>query len=154
DEGNWRKHQGAHALPALAFRNHMGVEAMAHASVRGPQFGRFLALAGGFLAVCGLLAGIDRPSLAREPSKTEPAKSDKTDPAKVPAGVPAASDMAEMIQVINEKIVAGWKDNKLTPSDRCSDYDFIRRASLDLIGRIAKPEEIDAYLKQPATSRR
>jgi hypothetical protein len=137
----------------------MGVEAMAHASVRGPQSGRLLALASGFLAVCGLLAVLDRPSLAREPSKTEPAKTDKTEPAKteparVPAGVPAGSDMAEMIQVINEKIEAGWKDNNLTPSVRCTDYDFIRRASLDVIGRIAKPEEIDAYLKQPEATRR
>jgi hypothetical protein len=58
--------------------------------------------------------------------------------------------MGEIVQTINEKLEAGWKDNKITPSKQCDDYEFIRRAALDIIGRIAKPEEIDTFLKDPA----
>src|SRR5262249_36492887 len=46
---------------------------------------------------------------------------------------------ADQVITINERLAEKWKSNKLTPSPRCSDYEFIRRASLDVIGRIAKP---------------
>src|SRR5262249_19107056 len=42
----------------------------------------------------------------------------------------------------------------LTPSARCDDYTFIRRVSLDIIGRIATPEEIDRFFKDPQATRR
>lgn len=60
----------------------------------------------------------------------------------------------EMIRLINEKIEKGWKDNKIQPSERCDDYEFIRRASLDIIGRIAKVHEIERFLKDPPERRR
>ena len=62
--------------------------------------------------------------------------------------------VAETIQMINKKLEAAWEENKLTPSKYCDDYEFIRRASLDVIGRIAKPEEIAHYLKNPPATRR
>jgi hypothetical protein len=55
---------------------------------------------------------------------------------------------------INEEIEKGWKDNKIEPAERCSDYEFIRRASLDLIGRIAKVKEIEVYMADPPAKRR
>jgi len=64
------------------------------------------------------------------------------------------SDVAEMTKVINTKLEAGWAANKITPSHFCDDYDFIRRASLDVIGRIAKQSEIDQYMKDPVEKRR
>src|SRR5439155_19153440 len=36
----------------------------------------------------------------------------------------------------------------------CTDYEFIRRASLDIIGRIAKTHEISKYMSSPADKRR
>ncbi len=72
------------------------------------------------------------------------------DAAKASAG----SDVAEVVQIINTKIREGWAANKITPSARASDYEFIRRASLDIIGRIARPDEIARFLKDPATTRR
>jgi hypothetical protein len=68
--------------------------------------------------------------------------------------VSEGADVAEMTKVIDTKLEAGWKANKITPSHFCDDYDFIRRASLDIIGRIATPEEIERYLKDPAEKRR
>src|SRR5262249_34941536 len=35
-----------------------------------------------------------------------------------------------------------WADNKLRPSARATDDEFIRRAYLDIIGRIATPAEV------------
>ncbi len=68
--------------------------------------------------------------------------------------VSEGSDTAEMSKIINEKIEAGWKANKVTPSRYVDDYEFIRRASLDIIGRIATPAEIKAYIKDPQEKRR
>ncbi len=58
------------------------------------------------------------------------------------------------IKLINELLEKQWKDNKVTPSDRCTDYEFIRRASLDIIGRIAKTHEITEFMTWPAAKRR
>jgi hypothetical protein len=64
------------------------------------------------------------------------------------------SSVPEMVGVINAKIEARWEENKVTPSRYATDYEFIRRASLDIVGRIATPEEIRRFLKDPADSRR
>ena len=61
---------------------------------------------------------------------------------------------ADQVITINERLSEKWKANKLTPSARCSDYEFIRRASVDIIGRIAKPEEIARFFKDPEGTRR
>jgi hypothetical protein len=115
---------------------------MAHASVHGWHSPRLLVLAGAFLVAGGLLAVVQRPTLAKAP---EPAKA---------ANTAVAGNMNEMVQIINEKLEAGWNENKLKPSARCDDYEFIRRASLDIVGRIAKPEEITVYMNDPQQTRR
>lgn len=120
------------------------------------------ALAGVLLAV-GLL-GVLRFADAQPPAKDNApkaadAKSDAAAPqAKIAALkmtiVAKDPDVAEMAKVINEKLEAGWKANKLSPSRYIDDYDFIRRASLDIIGRIATPKEISDYMKHPEATRR
>lgn len=65
-----------------------------------------------------------------------------------------ATDDAEKVLLINQHIAEKWKENKLIASARASDFEFIRRASLDIIGRIAKPLEIERFLKDPETTRR
>ncbi|MGF1578719.1 MAG: DUF1549 domain-containing protein [Gemmataceae bacterium] len=52
------------------------------------------------------------------------------------------------IDLINKEIAKAWKDNEITPSERCSDFEFIRRASLDIIGRIATIDELKVYMKK------
>src|SRR5438128_47397 len=66
----------------------------------------------------------------------------------------AKSANAETIRLINEKLAEKWQPNKLTPSARCTDYEFIRRTSLDIIGRIATPKEVSQFLKDPPEVRR
>jgi hypothetical protein len=61
---------------------------------------------------------------------------------------------AEKVHLINERLAAKWKENKITPSPRATDFEFIRRASLDIIGRVAKPQEIEKFLKDPENTRR
>ncbi|MBL8797180.1 MAG: DUF1549 domain-containing protein, partial [Planctomycetia bacterium] len=60
----------------------------------------------------------------------------------------------EPTRVINELLAQSWKDNNLKPAERGSDHEFIRRASLDIIGRIATVKEIEQYLKDPPATRR
>lgn len=44
---------------------------------------------------------------------------------------------------INEQIAAKWAEAEIKkPAARCSDSEFLRRAFIDLIGRIATPEEV------------
>ena len=59
-----------------------------------------------------------------------------------------------MVSAINTSLGKGWKANKITPSHCIDDHEFIRRASLDIIGRIATPGEIRAYMKYPQDKRR
>jgi hypothetical protein len=64
------------------------------------------------------------------------------------------SSLTEMVSTINKLSEAKWKENNIVPSRFADDHEFIRRASLDIIGRIAKPEEIREYLKDPKETRR
>jgi hypothetical protein len=75
--------------------------------------------------------------------KDQPAKDAKP---VLPPASGAVSDDA-VIAYINEQIEQGWKDNKITPSDNATPYEFLRRLYLDNLGRIPKVEEISAYLK-------
>ena len=61
---------------------------------------------------------------------------------------------AEKVHLINEQLSGKWKENKINPSAKASDFEFIRRASLDIIGRVAKPAEIEKFLKDPDHTRR
>src|SRR5262249_27330568 len=65
-------------------------------------------------------------------------------------GVPGA----EQVGIINQEIRKLWDANKITPSHRCSDYDFISRVTLDITGRMAKVEKIDRFTRAPETPRR
>jgi hypothetical protein len=60
----------------------------------------------------------------------------------------------EQVAYINSELERLWRDNKLQPAERCSDYDFIRRASLDVIGRIPKIPEIEKFMADPPETRR
>jgi hypothetical protein len=112
------------------------------------------------LAVLGVVILATRNAPAQSGTKEVPVKKgDKAEPKgkilpqvvdKIPPGTPGI----EQILYINELTEKQWADNKITPAERCSDYDFIRRASLDIIGRIAKVHEIDLYMKDAPEYRR
>jgi len=102
---------------------------------------RLLVLGIGFVCLIGLTGLASRDAAGKAP----------TDPKARPnrPGVPY-----EQVRVINEQISAQWKVNGLKPSRPATDYEFIRRVSLDIIGRIATPKEIERFLKDPPHLRR
>lgn len=59
----------------------------------------------------------------------------------------------EQFGEIDKLIDAKLKKMKILPAGLCSDADFIRRASLDLIGMPPEPEKARAFLADPAPSR-
>jgi len=61
---------------------------------------------------------------------------------------------AEQVKFINDQIEKLWRENKVLPAPRCNDYEFIRRASLDLVGRIPSVAEIEKYFRDPEEKRR
>jgi len=94
-----------------------------------------------------------------QPPKKEPAKKEavpvKTGRAKLNLTIASKdADVSDTAKIINASLEAEWKKNKITPSGFIDDHEFIRRASLDIIGRIAKPEEVRAYFKDPEDKRR
>jgi hypothetical protein len=122
----------------------------------------------GGLLLLGLFLGVTASGPAQN-TKVDPKANPKTDPkGKVdPKTVEAAApifpkltlaakgtEVPDMVKSINDKLEAGWKANTVTPSHYCTDYEFIRRASLDIIGRIATPAEIEVYMKDPEATRR
>ena len=63
-----------------------------------------------------------------------------------PADAPAA--------FIDRELAKTWQTQKLTPAAKTNDYEFLRRVSLDLIGRIPTRDEQAAFLKDPLDKRR
>jgi hypothetical protein len=49
---------------------------------------------------------------------------------------------------------AAWKSAGLRPSPRIDDYAFLRRAALDVTGRLPRPDEIRAFLREPDRERK
>jgi hypothetical protein len=86
----------------------------------------------------GLVWGASSPAFADDPQ---------------PAGV------SPQTQKINELIAKGWaeapKGGIKKPADKATDDEFVRRAFIDLIGRIPTPEEVIDFEKdpKPATKR-
>jgi hypothetical protein len=125
-------------------------------------------LAGSVLVLAAAFIALSPAGSARDPKDEKPAKSEKVDKSAVKSSqLPAAphppvnqlapkaaADVAEMVKLINEHLNATWAANKVVPTRYVDDYEFIRRASLDIIGRIAKPAEIQQFLKDPRETRR
>jgi len=138
-----------------------GERTMAHTQRRG---WRTLALGLGVLLIGTLLIGQVPATRAQPPakkdSKTEkpekPAKPEKEIQIVVPKipGINISGPDGEVVKSINSMLEEGWRANSLQPSHPASDYEFIRRATLDIIGRIAKPAEIVAFMNDAKDSRR
>jgi hypothetical protein len=120
-----------------------------HRPAAYPALGVFLL--GGILALSAAPGTAQNPGKAA--SKSEQAKEKEPEPLKLTLAT-NTPDVVEMVKLINEKLEAGWKANKITPSRYVDDHEFIRRATLDIIGRIAKPDEIRQYEKDPKDKRR
>jgi hypothetical protein len=60
----------------------------------------------------------------------------------------------EMRETIDRHIEAAWKENKITPAPLASNSEFLRRVSLDLLGRIPSYEETVAFLDDTRSDKR
>ncbi|HEY1860102.1 MAG TPA: DUF1549 domain-containing protein, partial [Gemmataceae bacterium] len=116
---------------------------MAHASTPWVWLRRSLAMGVALPLVGVLLAVPSQPARAVDPPKSTLA-----------APATGGGNVAEVVKMIDDKLDAGWKENKLTPSKQADDFEFIRRASLDIIGRIATRDEILRFEKDPVETRR
>src|SRR5205085_2313899 len=115
---------------------------MVHASARGWRRGRVSALILGGLLVAGVTGLSQMPATAQTKPGGTVGKGPDTPPSTLKMNIASKDgDVKEMSTVINAKLEAGWKANKITPSVYIDDYEFLRRATLDIVGRIAKPEE-------------
>src|SRR5262249_41099731 len=90
-------------------------------------------------------AGWERSVTAQDPpEKTKPVETKKVNPP--PPAPPANPVVSDQTRMINDQLAAHWKANNIQPSGRCTDAEFIRRVSLDIIGRIATIDETKAFL--------
>ncbi len=145
---------------------------MSRSSSQVFRWSRLLPLAFGSVALACLVALDGNPIAAqtkkeaKTPAKTKDGEEAKaTEPAKkrrppYVQNIPPITDQtinssgAKQVAKINESIRANWVANKINPSERCTDYEYLRRASLDIIGRIATEKEIAQFMGQPPATRR
>lgn len=52
-----------------------------------------------------------------------------------------------VVGYINERIRIGWRDNEVTASPLASDAEWLRRVTLDLIGRVPTREEVNRFVQ-------
>jgi Protein of unknown function (DUF1549)/Protein of unknown function (DUF1553) len=60
-------------------------------------------------------------------------------------GKDAKAAVAPQTKTVNELVAKAWAAGNVKPSPRASDYEFLRRVYLDLIGRIATPAEVKEF---------
>ncbi|VTR94491.1 ig-like domain-containing protein : Uncharacterized protein OS=Chthoniobacter flavus Ellin428 GN=CfE428DRAFT_6209 PE=4 SV=1: PSCyt1: PSCyt2: PSD1 [Gemmata massiliana] len=78
-----------------------------------------------------------------------------TPPSPKPQPVPTQARVpSEPVAAIDYFLDAGWQARRVTPARVCDDRTFVRRATLDLIGRIPTPEEVNAFLFDAAPNKR
>ncbi|MHC5538167.1 DUF1549 domain-containing protein, partial [Singulisphaera rosea] len=75
--------------------------------------------------------------------------------ATVPLGVPIKETTEfPATNVIDLAVKNQWKALGIVPSEPCTDAEFIRRASLDIIGTLPKAEEVKAFVADPSANKR
>jgi hypothetical protein len=106
-------------------------------------------------------AGKEKDKAGKDKAGKDKAKKEKAEPP--PDDLPrkrvddvdsAQPGGSQMIHFIDDQITGEWKKNNSYPSERCTDYEFIRRASIDIVGRIPTVEEVKAFMTQPERKRR
>lgn len=64
----------------------------------------------------------------------------------------AADAIPPQTQVINDELSKAWKAADLKPSKKASDYEFVRRVFIDIVGRIPTAEEVRDFAEADATA--
>lgn len=66
----------------------------------------------------------------------------------------AELDSQKLAQLIDKRLAKWWTTNGVKPTEKVDDATFLRRASLDLIGRIPTPSEVRDFLADPSKDKR
>lgn len=66
----------------------------------------------------------------------------------------AVAEDGALRQAIDREVAAGWQKQKITPSARSSDAEFLRRVYLDLVGTIPTYEEAATFLDDASSDKR
>lgn len=61
---------------------------------------------------------------------------------------------AEISREVDRLLAAAWEREKITPSEPSTDSEFLRRLSIDLIGRVPRPEEVVDFLNDRSADKR
>jgi hypothetical protein len=70
------------------------------------------------------------------------------------AAEPNASSDQDVISYINKYLRQGWTDAGIGPSAGATDYEWVRRVYLDLLGRIPDVEEAERFVKDRAADKK
>ncbi len=71
----------------------------------------------------------------------------------VPFSRPRSFDFPST-NILDAKAAAKWRELGLAPSLLCSDSEFLRRAMLDAIGTLPRPDEIEDFIADPEPTKR
>lgn len=66
----------------------------------------------------------------------------------------SASSQTATVQYVDQQIRQTWSDNEVKPSAEATDEEWVRRAYLDLIGRIPSIEEINRWMEDGSPRRK
>lgn len=75
-------------------------------------------------------------------------------PSTADAFTGVSSDDAKMISLIDKTLSDAWQADAVVPAERSSDAEFLRRAFLDLTGRIPRVSETRTFLDDAAPNKR
>ncbi|HYE99084.1 MAG TPA: DUF1549 domain-containing protein, partial [Planctomycetota bacterium] len=55
--------------------------------------------------------------------------------------------LAAQANPVDDYFAEHWKETGVRPAPRANDYEFLRRATLDVLGRLPTPDEVRAFQK-------
>lgn len=101
--------------------------------------------------------GLNRPPLATRRSRTLSGMTEAV--SRFVAGPPPGSPTYSFGQThaagsIDSYIQADWKTNGIVPAPMTTDWEFIRRATLDLTGRIPDPSRVLTFVADTSANKR
>jgi hypothetical protein len=67
------------------------------------------------------------------------------------AGPPSAADLAARI---DQRLEALWRSAQITPAPAANDGEFLRRVSLDIVGRIPRVADVHQFLRDASADKR